>query len=913
MKMKGFISGFVMLALLLSVFAIPFGAMASWEDPSSDLTFTAFDRSDKEEIEGVAWSVASVFTGELKDSGETDENGEGFTSALDHGNYILNLEKDGYKYRNVLVEYKDGSFEVDGRTNILLGMTPFTESVLKVNVTGVTDGANVAVNAHYSEDDDRTGVSVTETAVSTGEYVTVNLTLHKDEVYTLEVSAEESGVNYVKNVTTVDMSKVDQNDVKEMDVNVETGNKVTGYADKTAAMEVTYVSTNTSMEADERIVRATVENRKFTANLADDEYQLIVVAEGYRSVVGKINVANDLTIEDGDDGHVSEFEGLLDVSLVAKDKQGVNYMIDFGEDMSTVNYTVTKDLDRGFSMGVIDYDHLPLRMQVDLIYGDGDGNVSEAEAGLFISDLMNKTNAFPSVTDNLIAIEGVTYESQDNLSISADGLVGDVDSNASFYMNITDDYVATDQIAAVEYDAAAKLSYDTVEFDYSYTFAFPQNYEIDRFKELESAYLSIERDDAGVFTFDPEQDDSAPMTKNFEVTTSAKPSAVGSIAPSDVAYAEEEDGVLQHYIVGEGKEVEFDASESVDANGNPLETYEWDFGDGNSDSGETVNHTYADSGENTVTLTVSNHYNESSSIEFEVMVDGIAPEAEIGVATSAPKAGISVSFTGHNSSDDLLETGDGLGVIAKWAWDFGDGNSVNKTTDNGNVTHTYEADDTYTVTMTAYDVAGNSHETTEDVTVIRAEAPTFSVDLPDEMPLFTEGSDSSFEVTVKNTGDWDASDVMLNLYVREDDEWRMVSGSETELGDLAEGEETTVNMTWTPSDPGSFRLKVEASTFYEGTDVTGENYRTVDVEEAAWRTIAVFAAVIGVIILVIALVYFRNRLPGAKKLDLKGGKDHMAPSKVERPSDDFDDFEETRRKSQGPSRPSSGKGGKRRR
>jgi len=913
MNKKGLISGFVMLALLLSVFAIPFGAMAGWDDPSSDLNFRVTDGTDR--LKDVDYSVVSALSGVVKGSGTTDSSGKGSVSDLDHDNYILKLEKDGFQYRNVVIEYYDGAFRYDGSRTIAVGMSAYEPPVdFNIQVDGLEENTEVRVLAYNHSADGKSGVKVSgsnNSAATTSTNVT--LALQGDMDYTIEVTAYHDNVRYVKEVITHSMPATDDN----ITVTMQTGKKLNGLVGDIGDVgffNVVFYKDDGALFGEEAITRAETSDDGFSAVLSDGEYYVSIVIEGYKGIMGWLEITGGSVTDWSDELHYSEDSGLLIIEMEAKEKQRVNTEFKFNEDFSAFDYKVTMDLDFGFSVGGMDYSELPLRMQIDTLFGDGDGNVSAQEATEFLELLVEHwlKDSFPPITDNLLAIEGVTYESDRNLSIEHTGIDGNVNSSDGFTLVLRDNYSALDEIDAIDYEVGSKMSYDTVEFDYSYTFSFPENYEIDRFKELESAFLSIERDDAGVFTFDPKKHDSSTLTKIFEITTSAKPSAVGSITPSDFAYAVEEDGVLQHYIVGEGKEVEFDASESADANGNPLMDYVWDFGDGNSSSGETVKHTYETGGEYTVTLTVYNHYGENSSIEFTVMVDGIAPQPEIGVATERPKVGTAVSFTGHNSTDDLLAAGDGLGVIAKWSWDFGDGNSVNKTTDGGNVTHTYDASGDYTVTLTVYDAAGNSDTATEDVTVIRAEAPAFSVDLPDEMPLFTEGSASEFEVTVKNTGDWDAQNVMVNLYIRDGNDWRLVSASEVELGDLAKGEEETVIMSWTPNDAGSFRLKVEASTIYEGTDITGENYRTVEVDEAAWRTIAIVAAVIGVIILVIVLVYFRNRLPGSKRLDLKGGKDYMAPAKIERPLDDFDDFEEPRKKSQS-QRPPSSKGGKRRR
>lgn len=63
----------------------------------------------------------------------------------------------------------------------------------------------------------------------------------------------------------------------------------------------------------------------------------------------------------------------------------------------------------------------------------------------------------------------------------------------------------------------------------------------------------------------------------------------------------------------------FDATASTDADG-PLSVYAWDFGDGSTGSGPTVNHTYPQPGSYTVTLTVSDNRwsTVTRSVEFQV-------------------------------------------------------------------------------------------------------------------------------------------------------------------------------------------------------------------------------------------------------------------------------------------------------
>ncbi len=899
MKLKGLVSGFVMLALLLSVFALPFASMASWDDPASPFTFNVTDQ-DGALVEGADWKVTTVISGKVMDEGVTTSAGKGTTKSLAHDNYMLEVSKDGYTFQKVLVVYNgtQGKYVFDGQAARIVKLTEIASDPANIAVTvdGVTAGVDITVTATFTAENGTTGVIVTNTTASVGSTL-INVTVLNGETYTITVEA----AGYAKGSATVAAGG-------STTVTMGAGVNVVGIADETADMRAVYIKDDYSVES---IVFANVDDNTFSARLADGDYKLFIYAEGYLGLVGDVNVAGGTFTVVGD--NLTKVNSNIYASLTAMDKRAVDYGFDFGNDMESFNYTVNMTLDFAFSVGELDYSFLPLRAQIDLIYGDADGNVDTAEVNAFIADLTNRTGAFPAVTDSLLAVEGVTYRSSGNLVLNAVGLEGDVFSQDGFALILSDDYVAQDDIDAAEtYEAKAKMTYDTVEYDYTYTFVLPDDFEVNKFKTLETNFLSIEREDAGVFVFDPAMRSASPVTVTMEFTTFAQPSAVGSIVTSEFAYAVEDDGELQYYIVGKDRSVTFDASQSVDGNGNPLNVHNWTFGDGNFALGEEVTHTYATASTYNVTLMVENFHGQNDSVTFMVKVDDVAPVAEIVKVTAAPKAGQSTSFAGHNSTDDIFAD-DGMGKIVKWSWVFEDGaDPVNRTTNGGNVTHVFAAAGTYVVTLTVFDAAGNSDSTTLSVDVFRAEAPKFSVKLPDVMPSFEEGQATTIAVTVNNTGTWDAENVTVTLFYMSGDEWRQLTNAT--IANIAIGEEETVNLTWTPGSAGTVRLKATASVDYQESTVEASNFVTVSVDEAGWRNLAIFGAVIVVIVLVIVLVYYRSRLPGSGKLNLKGGKDQFAPPKTERQVvEDFEDFDEPKKKPAQPSRPSSPSKGKKRR
>jgi subtilisin family serine protease len=152
----------------------------------------------------------------------------------------------------------------------------------------------------------------------------------------------------------------------------------------------------------------------------------------------------------------------------------------------------------------------------------------------------------------------------------------------------------------------------------------------------------------------------------------------------------------------------FDGTGSSDADSDSL-TYSWNFGDGNTATGSTVNNTYANDGSYTVTLTVSDGTDTGTDSQT-VTVSG-------STSNQAPTASFTSSCTDLGCTFDGTGSSDSDGSIASYSWDFGDGNTASGST----ASHSYTAGGTYTVTLTVTDDAGATDSSSQSVTV---EEPT---------------------------------------------------------------------------------------------------------------------------------------------------------------------------------------------
>lgn len=138
-------------------------------------------------------------------------------------------------------------------------------------------------------------------------------------------------------------------------------------------------------------------------------------------------------------------------------------------------------------------------------------------------------------------------------------------------------------------------------------------------------------------------------------------------------------------------------------------TFNWQFGDGSSASGQSVSHQFTQHGPNTVTLTATDPIGQSASATQNFTVLYPAPTANF---TYQADSYIACAIDFDASASTAPGNGDS---IANYAWDFGDGNTVA----NGysSPTEYYSVAGTYNVTLTVTEQDNLTASTQQQVVV----------------------------------------------------------------------------------------------------------------------------------------------------------------------------------------------------
>ena len=188
-----------------------------------------------------------------------------------------------------------------------------------------------------------------------------------------------------------------------------------------------------------------------------------------------------------------------------------------------------------------------------------------------------------------------------------------------------------------------------------------------------------------------------------------------------------------------------------------INTWLWDFGDGNTSALPNPTHIYVAAGTYTVSLTVGDTVRSLSSVKSGVLVTVTAVVAGSATArfTRTPNAG-QMGATSFSFTDTSTVTGDA--VINTWLWDFRDGS----TSALQNPTHVYATAGVYRPRLTVTDsVRGYSSTWTGPDTTVSVAPPTPTIEADfsgstggGHAPLSVVFTDASLEAGGANIDGW---------------------------------------------------------------------------------------------------------------------------------------------------------------
>ncbi|PCC34446.1 PKD domain-containing protein [Glutamicibacter sp. BW77] len=291
----------------------------------------------------------------------------------------------------------------------------------------------------------------------------------------------------------------------------------------------------------------------------------------------------------------------------------------------------------------------------------------------------------------------------------------------------------------IEVDASASTDTDGQVVDYSWTFGDGSAPVSGNNPTAEHTYA-----EAGTYTVKLTVTDDAGGIGEMSVAVT-----VQETAPNQAP-------VAQFTSTGTGQQIEFDASASTDTDGN-IVSYEWDFGDGTSHASTqnpAITHEYAEPGDYTVTLVVTDDQDATGQAVATITVQTDAVNQPPAAQFNGEAQGLTLSVDASGSTDSD-------GTIANYSWDFGDQSEL-VTSAGATAEHEYAQAGSYTVTLTVTDNLGatavisqvidveTAPQNAEPVAVFEVEADGLSVSV--------DGSGSSDPDGTIQSYAWDFGD-----------------------------------------------------------------------------------------------------------------------------------------------------------
>ncbi|HVR76242.1 MAG TPA: PKD domain-containing protein, partial [Planctomycetota bacterium] len=184
---------------------------------------------------------------------------------------------------------------------------------------------------------------------------------------------------------------------------------------------------------------------------------------------------------------------------------------------------------------------------------------------------------------------------------------------------------------------------------------------------------------------------------------------------------------------------------SDESSGSGIDSFTWDFGDGESSDDDNPRHVYESPGTYTVSLTVRNGCTSSTEQKPAFITVGAGVVADFSANPTSGCAPLAVDFSDQSTGND----------ITSWSWDFGDGS----TSGEEDPRHVYQSPGSYTVSLTVGNACGSDTEARPAIiTVIGSVTAAFTADpTAGCAPLTVDFSDQSQGSGI-NSWSWDFGD-----------------------------------------------------------------------------------------------------------------------------------------------------------
>lgn len=428
----------------------------------------------------------------------------------------------------------------------------------------------------------------------------------------------------------------------------------------------------------------------FEIKVYEGTFKLIVDVDGYYPYVNNsilINAAG------------GKEKAYVNAKLTKAQNEELETTLTLSEDFNgltaTTEWTITEESD---IYGIDANDMGSLRMQIDNNLGDGNGQISSAEAASF-KNWLQDVGPHNLYTDNLILVNGSRFvpmmngNDPDYTIDELTGIEGPVDSTALIFAKTTMNYELE---TAVEGDYTFNVEIKDARENEMLTLVVDNKYEIIG-TDNDMSYMKVVEE--------------TPLT--LTVSKAIAPEADIQIVGD---YLMDDNGV---YIVDAGENITL-KSVSTDQVGT-IDNITWLPGDGISPLYTSeVTFKYTNDGMHTVRLKIKDSSGLEANVTQKFFVDTTAPIISYSIENATGVDITTDAKDGKAQEDEetqilfnaTLTTDNKFGIEElTFVWNFGDGSGVV----NGNkTTHTFTKPGKYDITLEARDPLG--HNTTMKIT-----------------------------------------------------------------------------------------------------------------------------------------------------------------------------------------------------